>query len=139
MSNEYKDWLMDRANGVACIMNELHKYFTIIVNNSQSADRVSSDAYDCLEYINNVFKEDGYALEMFGNNEFNVNMLPLLHTLEEFISAKAYPILLVIKEENHDEDIRATAELGLRCIRTFYSDNEIKEINEQTNNGEVYS
>lgn len=139
MSNEYKDWLMDRANGVAGIMNALVRYLTIITNNSPSPTKLYSDVYDCLTYVNNVFKEDGYALEMFSNNEFNVNMLPLLHTLEEFIASKAYPILLVVKEEAEDENIISTAKLGLRMILTFYDVDELKEINEQTRNGEVYS
>ena len=139
MSNEYKDWLMDRANGVSTIMGELVKYLTIIANDSPSPNKLYSDVYDCLTYVNNVYKEDGYALEMFHNNEFNVNMLPLLHTLEEFIASKAYPLMFVVSEDSEDEGIRDTAKLALKTILTFYSEDELKEINEQTKNGEVYS
>ena len=101
MSNEYNDWLMDRAVSVAVL---LPKYRDIILELAKYDIEPENKFIinDISQRLKNVFNYYDLAIKSFYNRDWGKHLLPLLHSMEFLVADTFMKFEDLVNSDNKD-------------------------------------
>lgn len=101
MSNEYNDWLMDRAVSVAVL---LPKYRDVILelDNYDIEPENKFILDDISQRLKNVFNYYDLAIKSFYNRDWSKHLLPLLHSMEFLVADTFMKFEDLVNSDNKD-------------------------------------
>lgn len=131
MSNEYKDWIEDKASSVADIMEDLYTTLPLILSweaESQDSTETYNEIALIYDKVNNYIKDNCDIINRWKNRDFYTKDTELLNTLEDFIAKSYFALKFLTEKMITNIEAKETSSGLLNRILTWYDEDYLKEL-----------
>ena len=128
MSNEYKDWLLDRGVAVASLLPQ-YRNLIYEINDCNIEMEYKLIIKDIDRQLKMVFNYYDMAIDLFYKRDWGNHLMPLLHSMEFLIA----DMFMKLKEITNSKNKEIVNKISIIINKTleFYNEDELNSILEQ--------
>lgn len=129
MSNEYKDWIVDRAFDARYLLYQEREIIHSVFKKT-AFEQIQFSCDDWLTRADIFISENKERLEAYKKRNYNSNLYDKVGEVESIV-CMGYDLFEYLIENGVDEEIINLAIKGKEEVLKFYSEDVIKEIIQQ--------